>query len=60
MGIVNTAEVLMEIGTDLIYGELKRRAASQGMSVDELVAKAKENWQNAETAADDLANKGHE
>lgn len=51
---------LAKIGIEIIYNELKRRAAAEGMSVDELVAKAREQWQNAENAADDLAKKGHE
>jgi hypothetical protein len=56
----NKAAVLIEIATELIVNELKRRAVARGMTVEELVAEAQTNWQNAETAADDLGREGHE
>jgi len=59
MSTLDKVQVLAEISLELIYNELKRRAAASGMSVDDLVAQAKENWQNAESAAEDLENKGH-
>lgn len=60
MSDANKAAVLIDIATELIVNELKRRAAAKGMTVEELVAQAKDNWQKAETAAEDLEKKGHE
>jgi hypothetical protein len=56
----NKAAVLVEIGTELIVNELKRRAVAKGMTVEELVAEAQAQWQNAEDAADELAGEGHD
>lgn len=56
----NKAAVLIEIATELIVNELKRRAVAKGMTVEELIAEAQTQWQNAEDAADNLAQKGHE
>jgi hypothetical protein len=56
----NKAEVLVEIATELIVNELKRRAVAKGMTVEELVAKAQTQWQDAEAAADDLGHQGHD
>lgn len=56
----NKAAVLIDIATELIVNELKRRAVARGMTVDELVAEAQTQWQDAEQAADDLAGEGHD
>jgi hypothetical protein len=56
----NKAAVLIEIATELLVNELKRRAVEHGMTVEELVAKAKTNWENAEEKADELSQKGHD
>ena len=56
----NKAAVLVEIATELIVNELKRRAVAKGLTVEELVAEAKDQWNQAETAADELGKVGHE
>ena len=56
----NDASILIGIATEVIVNELKRRAVEKGMTIEELVAKAKDQWSNDETAADELLNKGHE
>ena len=49
---------LSSASLEALYDELKRRAVANGLSVEELVAQAKENWQNADTAADDQGHEG--
>ncbi len=56
----NKAAVLVEIATELIVNELKRRAVAKGMTVDELVAEAQTQWQQAEDATDELSREGHD
>ena len=51
---VNKVTVLTEIATELIVNELKRRAVAKGMTTEELLAEAQENWKAAETEAEDL------
>lgn len=55
----NEASVLIGIATEVIVNELKRRAVAKGMTVEELVAEAKTQWEADENAADDLEKKGH-
>jgi hypothetical protein len=56
----NKAAVLIDIATELIVNELKRRAVAKGLTVEELLAEAKDQWNEAETAAEDLGKVGHE
>lgn len=56
----NEIAVLTEIATDLLLNELKRRAVVKGMTTEELLAEAKDQWNDAATEAEKLANKGHE
>jgi hypothetical protein len=51
---------LAEIATDVLVGELRRRAEAKQMSVGALIAEAGANWDQAKTDADDLAKLGHE
>ena len=56
----NKAAVLIEIATELIVNELKRRAVAKGMTVEELIAESKQQWENAESGAEELEQRGHE
>lgn len=51
---------LIEIATDVLVRELKRRATARKISVEELISLAQENWDDAEFAADELLKAGHE
>lgn len=50
---------LSEIATELLVAELKRRSEAKAMTVEELIAKAGENWTEAEARADALKKLGH-
>lgn len=60
MGIetnLHKAEVLTEIATEIIVNELKRRAVAKGMTTEELLKEAQDNWNAAETEAEKLRNR---
>jgi hypothetical protein len=52
--IVSKAVTLAEIATELLVNELKRRAVAKGMTTEELLAEAQDQWKEAETDADEL------
>lgn len=49
-----------ELGTEILVGIIRRRAAAKGMDVGSLLAEASVNSQEADRILDELAAKGHE
>lgn len=50
----------MELGTEVLVGIIRRRAAAKGMDVGTLLAEASVNSTEADRILDELAAKGHE
>lgn len=47
---------LTEIATELLVAELERRAEAARLTTEELIERAKDNWSQAETKAEELKN----
>lgn len=54
---VNKTVILTELATDILVAELKRRAVARGLTTEELLAQAQEEWRNAGEEAEELLNK---
>lgn len=52
--------IASEIGSDILVGILRRRAADNDMDIGTLLAESTKNSQDADVILDRLAEKGHE